>query len=219
MTAEDKLMPASSVAVIELPETAAAPKPKLTYEEFIAQTNDGTWAEWVDGEVLYMTVANENFDVTFFLAALLRLFAETHDLGRVFGEPFQMKTAPHLPGRAPDAFFVAKENLVHLKRFYFNGPADLVIEVISTESRSRDRGEKFYEYEEGGVREYWLIDPQRKQAEFYQREATGFYRAIPTNETGIYHSQVLPGLWIKVEWLWQEPLPPLLSVLKEWKLI
>lgn len=29
----------------------------------------------------------------------------------------------------------------------------------------------------------------------------------------------LGELWIKVEWLWQEPLPPLLDVLKQWKLI
>lgn len=217
MTAEDQLMSAAPVAVREKPATAQPHK--ITYEEFIAQTSDGAWAEWVDGEVIYMTVANENFDVTFFLAALIRHFAEAYDLGRVFGEPFQMKTGPNLPGRAPDAFFVANENLANLKRFFFNGPADLVIEVISTESRSRDRGEKFYEYEEGGVREYWLIDPQRKQAEFYQREESGFYRAIPTNETGIYHSEVLPGLWIKVEWLWQAPLPKLFTILKEWKLI
>ena len=209
----------SSVAVLDQPETVTTSKTKLSYEEFIAQTSDGTWAEWVDGEVLFMTIANENCDVTFFLAALLRHFAEAHDLGRVFGEPFQMKTGPNLPGRAPDAFFVTNENLAHLKKFFFNGPADLVIEVISTESRARDRGEKFYEYEEGGVREYWLIDPQRKQVEFYQRESSGFYRAISTDEAGIYHSRVLPGLWLQVEWLWQEPLPKLLSVLKEWKLI
>ena len=36
---------------------------------------------------------------------------------------------------------------------------------------------------------------------------------------GIFHSEVLAGLWIKVDWLWQEPLPPLMSVLKEWGLV
>jgi Uma2 family endonuclease len=218
MTPENQLT-SSSVAVLDNPETSAVPKTKLSYEEFIAQSSDGTWAEWVDGEVLFMTVANEHTDIAGFLQSLLRIFAEAHNLGRVFFEPFQMKTGPNLPGRAPDVFFVAADNLAHLKKFFFNGPADLVIEVISTESRSRDRGEKFYEYEEGGVREYWLIDPQRKQAEFYQRGDNGFYRAVPADESGLYHSQVLPGLWIKIEWLWQEPLPQLLSILKEWKLI
>lgn len=207
----------SQATALGLSETTAGPKTKLSDEDFIAQTSDGMWAEWVAGETISLTLTNEHSDVAGFLQSLLRIFAEVHDLGRVFGEPFQMKTGPNLPGRAPDIFFVTHENLAHLKKFFFNGPADLVIEVISTESRSRDRGEKFYEYEEGGVREYWLIDPQRKQAEFYQREANGFYRAIPTTDS--YHSQVLPGLWLKVDWLWQEPLPKLLSILKEWRLV
>jgi hypothetical protein len=41
----------------------------------------------------------------------------------------------------------------------------------------------------------------------------------PIGEGGIYHSAVLEGLWLNVEWFWQEPLPPLMSVLREWQLI
>ncbi len=100
----------SSVAVLDQPEAVTTPKTKLSYEEFIAQTSDGIWAEWVDGEVLFTTVANENLDVTFFLAALLRHFAKAHDLGRVFGEPFQMKTGLNLPGRSPDVFCRPRES-------------------------------------------------------------------------------------------------------------
>jgi hypothetical protein len=35
----------------------------------------------------------------------------------------------------------------------------------------------------------------------------------------VYRSRVLEGLWLKVNWLWLEPLPELLPVLREWKLI
>jgi len=139
--------------------------------------------------------------------------------GRVLYEPFQMKTGPELPGRSPDLFFVSNENLGRLKRLYLKGPADLVVEIISPGSRAVDRGEKFYEYEQGGVPEFWLIDPQRKQAEFYQRGQDGVYRLVPPDSDGLYHSQVLKGLWLKVDWLWQEPLPSVRNVLKEWKLI
>lgn len=31
----------------------------------------------------------------------------------------------------------------------------------------------------------------------------------------MYQSQVLPGFWLKVEWLWYEPLPPVLEVLRD----
>jgi hypothetical protein len=36
---------------------------------------------------------------------------------------------------------------------------------------------------------------------------------------GMLHSKVLAGLWLRIDWLWQEPLPQSLTVLKEWGLI
>lgn len=32
-------------------------------------------------------------------------------------------------------------------------------------------------------------------------------------------SRVLPGLWLHAEWLWQDPRPKLLTVLKQWRLV
>jgi Uma2 family endonuclease len=91
--------------------------------------------------------------------------------------------------------------------------------VISPESRSRDRGDKYYEYEQAGIREYWLIDPIRKQAEFYRLGSDGIYFAVTIGDDGIFHSDVIADLWLKVDWLWQDPLPTLMSVLKEWGLV
>jgi Uma2 family endonuclease len=159
-------------------------------------------------------------DVVGFLAPLFRHWVEAHDSGVVRSAPFQMKTRHDLPGREPDILFVSKENLSRLKKTHLDGPADLVIEIISPESRARDRGDKFYEYEQGGVREYWLIDPIRRQAEFYQLGEDGIYRlASIIDEDGIYHSRALEGLWLRVEWLWLDPMPRLMDVLRQWALI
>lgn len=49
--------------------------------------------------------------------------------------------------------------------------------------------------------------------------SNGRYRQVPVGEDGIFRSKVLPGFWIKVEWLWQEPRPALLDVAREWGLI
>lgn len=105
-----------------------------------------------------------------------------------------------------------------LKKTHLAGPADLVVEVITPGSQSVDRGEKYYEYEAGGVREYWLIDPVRKQAEFYLLGRDRQYHLAPIKD-GKFHSVVLKGLWLKVAWLWQSPRPSVLAVQKEWKLI
>jgi Uma2 family endonuclease len=193
---------------------------KMTYEEFLEWAGEERYAEWVDGEVIYMRpVSDKHQFVSGFLLSLIRFFVETENLGVLLFDPFQMKTAPHLNGRAPDILFVANENLARIKKNYLEGPADLVIEIISPESRSPDRGEKFYEYEEGGVPEYWLIDPIRKQAEFYHLGEDRIYHTMSVDEQGIFHSRALDGLWLKVDWLWQEPLPTLMSILKQWQLV
>lgn len=198
----------------------SAPPGKMTYEEFLAWADEDTWAEWVNGEVIILSPASKRHqDLATFLAALFRFFVEARQLGLVLTAPFQMKIGPDLSGREPDVIFVAREHLDRLQNTYLGGPADLVVEIISPDSRGRDRGEKFYEYEEGGVREYWLLDYLRRQAEFYQRGSDGIFRLVPAGEDGIYRSMVLEGLWVKVEWLWQEPLPPLMTVLREWGLV
>lgn len=163
--------------------------------------------------------SNEHQDLAGFLTALLRYFVEANRLGVIRFAPFQMKTGPSLPGREPDVIFVANEHRNRLKRTHLDGPADLVIEIISKDSRARDRGEKFYEYEQAGVPEYWLLDYLRKQAEFYSLGDDGFYHSVSADKDGIFRSVVLDGLWLKVDWLWQEPLPPLMTVLKEWGLV
>jgi len=65
------------------------------------------------------------------------------------------------------------------------------------------------------VREYWLIDPLRQQAEFYRLGKDGRYRIVLSGAEGVYHSETISGFWLRIEWLWQEPLPKVLDVLRE----
>jgi Uma2 family endonuclease len=190
----------------------------MSFKEFLRKY-DSQHAEWVNGEAVMMAaVSNVHADLAGFLQGILRHYAEAHHAGEVLAEPFVMKTGAKLPGRSPDILFIAGKNRNRLKKTYLEGPADLVVEIISPESRVTDRGEKYYEYEQGGVREYWLLDPLRKKAEFYQLGRDGTYQLAEV-EQGIYRSLVLKGLWIEVTWLWQRPLPPMLSIVKKWGLI
>ena len=110
---------------------------------------------------------------------------------------------------------MAREHLHRLGDTYLTGPADLAVEIVSPESVGRDRGEKFYEYERAGISEYWLLDPQIRRAEFYQLGSEGQYHLIAPDKEGVYRSTVLPGFWLRVDWLWQRPLPRMLDVLRE----
>ncbi|RME77682.1 MAG: Uma2 family endonuclease [Chloroflexi bacterium] len=188
---------------------------KLTFEEFL-QTYMDVHAELVNGDVQIMTPATDKHqDLVGWLSSIMRLFAETHGLGVVRSAPLTMRIpGKDAHGREPDIMFISQERMNILKPTYLAEPADLVIEIISPESVGRDRGEKFVEYEAAGVREYWLIDPDREQAEFYQLADDGRYRLQPTPD-GRYESQILPGFWLNVMWLWQEPLPKILDVARQ----
>jgi len=194
--------------------------PRMTYEEFLDWADEDTWAEWVDGEVIILSPASllhQALDT--FLLSVLTSFVSFRDLGIVLGPPFQMKTGPELPGREPDVIFVAREHLDRLRDVYLDGPADLVVEIVSPDSRTRDRQDKLHEYEEGGVPEYWVLDPFRREAKFYQLGEDGSYYLVSPDENGVYENAVLKGLRLKVDWLWQKPLPRLPEVFKELGLI
>jgi Uma2 family endonuclease len=178
----------------------------ISYEEFLDWADEDTLAEWVDGAIVMTSPASRRHQkIVNFLVAILSAFSEIHSLGEVIDGPFQMKLGRS--GREPDVLFVAQAHLDRFRPTYLDGPADLVIEVVSPESAGRDRGDKFYEYREAGIPEYWLIDPQLQQAEFYQLDAAGRYQNIAPDAAGVYCSRVLPGFWLRVDWLWKEPLP------------
>jgi Uma2 family endonuclease len=201
--------------------TKPLPAGRITFEEFLAWCDEDTRAEWVDGEVIILTpAASKHQKITMLLSSLLREFALLKNLGEILTAPFLVRLPGTLRrGREPDILFVSNEKLPFLKETYMDGAPDLIVEVTSPESLVRDREEKYVEYEASGVREYWLIDPDRQQAEFFRLGENGRYRTIWPDQNGIYHSEVLPGFWLKVDWLWQDPLPSAIACFKEMGLI
>jgi Uma2 family endonuclease len=193
----------------------APSRPRMTFEEFLRSPYRR--AEWVEGEVFELSPENlEHATLGGFLYRLLAEFAERHGLGRVL-TGFLMKTGPHLAGRVPDVLVVSRENEHRIRRNYIEGPADIAVEIVSPDSATRDRETKLREYENGGVREYWLIDPLDRKASFYALEGERFV-VLPIGADGEFRSRALPGLWLRPEWLLSEPRPKLAEVLQAWGL-
>ncbi|HEV7126393.1 MAG TPA: Uma2 family endonuclease [Ktedonobacterales bacterium] len=187
--------------------SAAPQQPALmSYDEFLEWADEDTLAEWVKGSVVMASPASlEHQDLALFLGSVLSAYVAAKDLGKIIVAPFQMKLPDS--GREPDVIYLAPEHMARLRQTYVDGPGDLVVEIVSPESQGRDRGDKFYEYQQGGVLEYWLLDPADQRAEFYQRDEHGIYQQVAPDADGVYHARALPGFWLKLSWLWQDPLP------------
>lgn len=197
--------------------TATAPRlPRMSFEEFLAWADEDTYAEWVDGEVVMMSAASSRHQqIVVFLSTLLNLYVQARGLGTVLVAPFLMKLSGS--AREPDILFIARDRTGTIRRTHLEGPADLVVEVVSPDSRTRDRREKLREYERAGIREYWLIDPEREKAEFYELKPSGEYAPIPVRQ-GRVESVLLVDLWLDVGWLWSNPPADAWGILKEWGL-
>jgi len=195
------------------------PEEYVTFEEYIEWLDEDTRAEWVDGriEIMASPAALNHQDIGGFLYSILRIYLESKDLGRVVLAPYVMRMAAIARGREPDLIFVQKDRAHLLTRNYLDGPADLAVEIVSPESNKRDRKVKFAEYQIAGIREYWLIDPDKQTAEFYQLDEEGTYEPAAPDADGFYHSQVIAGFRLRVDWLWQSPMPTTVEVLRELK--
>jgi Uma2 family endonuclease len=199
-----------------MPQTAK--HQRLAFEQFLEALDEDTRAEWVDGEVVWLSPAGDVHEsLCGFLYAVLRTFAEQHQLGRVLVAPFVLRLTRSERAREPDILFVKRETLARLKATYVEGPADLVVEITSPESLLRDRGEKYAEYELEGVTEYWVIQPEAKRADFFVLNEGGWYERQREAREGIYLSTVMEGLALPIEWLWQPP--PLAEALKKLNLV
>ncbi len=210
-------------SITEKPDAQTSPSGepaplRMTFEEFLAWDGGTTITEWVDGEVVTMSpVALKHQKISQFLITILGLYVQKNDSGTVLSAPFVMRFMNKRRGREPDLMFISRERAELIKKNYLDGAADLAVEIVSPESIERDRTIKFAEYEAARVREYWLIDPDGEQAEFYALAADKRYR-LQDAPKGVYRSRVIEGFSLRVAWLWEERLPTF-EALRELKIL
>ena len=73
----------------------------------------------------------------------------------------------------PDLFAVCDE--AKLTKQYIEGAPDWVIEIVSPGNGKKELDKKYVQYEEAGVREYWVLDPAERTILRYVLNAEGTY--------------------------------------------
>jgi Uma2 family endonuclease len=186
----------------------------MTEEEFVAWCNEDTRAEFVDGEVIVLSPESRIDEaLQWLIGGVLSIYVEQRGLGEVYGPNMQTRLRVGRR-RSPDLIFVRTDRLHLFAEKHFEGAPDLAVEIVSADSGARDWHDKYLEYEASGVREYWVIDPAIQRVDAYALNDAGRYELLPLTD-GAYRSIVVPGFFLRPEWLWQDPLPNKLELLRE----
>jgi hypothetical protein len=75
------------------------------------------------------------------------------------------------------------------------GAPDLVVEILSPGNSKKEMKSKFALYQEEGVREYWIVDPERELVFVYVAENKKFKPTIPIADDYVY-STIFPDFKI-----------------------
>ena len=82
--------------------------------------------------------------------------------------------------------------------FWMRWVPEIVVEVVSPSSRDRDYDEKPEEYLRAGVKEYWIVDSERR-ALIVMRRSRGRWTETKVCPPAIYRTRLLPGLAFSIE--------------------
>lgn len=149
--------PARSYDVPTMPQSSTAP---FTWRDAQRMPDDGNRYEAIGGE-LFMTpspsVRHQILVVRLYDA--LRPLLPTAQGGMLLVAPLGVESEDSREGVQPDLLFVSGKRRDLLVGASVRGAPDLVVEVLSPSTASRDRGIKRRLYERLGVPQYWIVDP------------------------------------------------------------
>ncbi len=202
----------------------------VSAEDYMAEFA-ADFREWVDGFVIdikYVTIQHQ--ETLNYVRNLVEIYLDFNPIGCTLGFPFVLQLDKTNSRREPD-FQVLLEAVPGayndrrkssklndddeiyqttggiLTNTAMIGSADICVEIVTDESLARDYSLKYHEYAAAGVKEYWCIDPVRKNALLYRLNNTGSYTQQTPDSGGFYRTPLLPDFRLHVPTMWVNPLP------------
>jgi Uma2 family endonuclease len=170
---------------------------RLTYDDFVLFPDDGKRHELIDGEH-YVTPSpstrHQRISGSLFL--LIANWLEEHPIGQIFYAPYDVVFS-RFDVVEPDLLYLSNERAAQvLTPLHAKGVPELVIEIASKGTRKRDETIKRRLYEQAGVTEYWVVDPEIDVIRVYRRTDNRFNRPTELSRDAgdLLTTPLLPGL-------------------------
>jgi Uma2 family endonuclease len=172
-------------------------KQLYTYEDYL-KINDDNQYELIGGELILVPAPRTSHqELSGKIYRKIADFIENNNLGKAFYAPIDVILSKTEKPQ-PDILFISKDRLNTITEKNIQGAPDLVVEILSPSTTSRDKVEKSRLYYKYGVKEYWIIDPDAKIVEVFTPGEKNWNVVEAYRNDEILTSPLLPGLQINL---------------------
>ena len=142
-------------------DDAGGSRRRLTYADFRRFPSDGQRHELISGEHAVTAAPNlRHQEMSIRMVIALGTFLEANPIAAVYHAPLDCVFS-FFDVVEPDLLVVTNDQREILTKRNVRGAPALAIEILSPSSTARDQRTKRSLYERVGVREYWVVDPDR----------------------------------------------------------
>lgn len=150
---------------------------------------EGERAELIDGQIYYMAAPGRTHQrILLSLSRKIAGYIDSHNGGcEVDIAPFAVfLNNDDINYVEPDISVICDQSKLDEKGCH--GAPDWIVEIVSPGSRQMDYYKKLFKYRMAGVREYWIIDPEKETVMVYrfEKETMDQYSFEEDISVGIY---------------------------------
>jgi Uma2 family endonuclease len=168
-------------------------KVRFNYTDYLLLPEDKRY-EILDGELCVVPAPNIRHQrISRTLLVALTQHASEMGLGEFFHAPCDVVLSDETIVQ-PDLLFVREERVGIIGASNLQGAPDLVLEILSIGTRSRDLEIKRKFYAGFGIQEYWIVDPEADTVEVLVWNETGYVSAAVFGKSDRLFSPLLPEL-------------------------
>jgi len=175
-------------------------EPVLTVADLDCMPDDGNRYELIEGEIFVSRAPSLTHQlIVGNLIAVFRVYLDKYPIGMIVPGPGVIFS--DLSGVIPDVVYVSKERRGEIASGErITGAPDIVIEIASpgAENEHRDRTVKRQLYGKYGVKEYWIIYPEKRGVEVYHLSKRALMLIKTLKDDDDITSPLLPGFTAQV---------------------
>lgn len=134
------------------------------------------------------------------LLGILVAYLHEHPIGKAFTSGTKV-VLDEFSSVGPDLVYISNERSDLLQSDGVHGPPDLVVEILSSRPQL-DRVIKFRKYEERGIPNYWIIDPEEQLLEAFELRDEAYALTSRVCGNARFASVLFPGLVLDLARLW-----------------